>query len=233
MYIFIHCFVGQLIKWAFLIIIVWVWLTSSRTKDKEYALKNGLHVNEYVLHPRTTGFVHCVKVLREWGEFDICDVTVGYVGDIPQGEVHMMKGTRVFNGWLLCNHSFRTFHSGQLPSQIHFKSNIIPFTEFSALDDEELNLLLQRIWKEKEDSLKLFYQQKSFSSASVFKDNWIISLKLWGYLAFGLFSFIVFFYYLPWTLLAVIFFGAVSYCVVRLKGGWCSVILSWSKRKGH
>ena len=64
----------------------------NKQKDRAFAEKNGLHVNEYVLHPRTTGFVHFVKVLKEKGEFDIYDISVGYVGSITQGEKELLNG---------------------------------------------------------------------------------------------------------------------------------------------
>ena len=67
----------------------------NQSKDKEYSEKNGLSVNKYVLNPRTTGFVQCLQTLRSgWKEskVDICDITVGYLGNIPQGEKELLKG---------------------------------------------------------------------------------------------------------------------------------------------
>lgn len=64
----------------------------NKAKDLEFAKKNDLRINEYVMHPRTKGFYQCVKILREQDQFDICDITVGYVGKIMQGEMDMIKG---------------------------------------------------------------------------------------------------------------------------------------------
>ncbi len=67
---------------------------SNKEKDRQFAVKNGLHLNEYVMHPRTKGFVHCINMLREGsGGFDICDISVGYVGKITQGEKEILQGT--------------------------------------------------------------------------------------------------------------------------------------------
>ena len=67
----------------------------NQLKDKEYSEKNGLSVNKYVLNPRTTGFVQCLQTLRNgWKgrKVDICDITVGYTGKVPQGERELIKG---------------------------------------------------------------------------------------------------------------------------------------------
>ena len=67
----------------------------NRQRDKEYALKNNLSPMKCVLHPRTTGFVRCIQTLKKETNsslFDVCDVTIGYVGDIPQGERELVTG---------------------------------------------------------------------------------------------------------------------------------------------
>ena len=69
----------------------------NRERDKNYALKNNLPLNKCVLYPRTTGFVKCVRTLKEENKyFDVCDVSIGYIGDIPQGESQLLKGKYVF-----------------------------------------------------------------------------------------------------------------------------------------
>lgn len=62
-------------------------------KSHDFARKNGLELYEYVLHPRTKGFVQSVKSLKEvYGEFDICNVTTGFIGNITHGEMDTVKG---------------------------------------------------------------------------------------------------------------------------------------------
>lgn len=65
---------------------------SNRKKDAEYALKNNLSPYQYVLHPRTTGFVQTIQGLGGSSQVDVCDITVGYIGHIPQGEKELVKG---------------------------------------------------------------------------------------------------------------------------------------------
>lgn len=72
---------------------------SNRKKDKEYAVKENLPPYQSVLHPRTTGFVQSMQALRGGTtcstSVDVCDVTIGYVGDIPQAEIDLIRGTCV------------------------------------------------------------------------------------------------------------------------------------------
>ena len=62
---------------------------SNRRKHLEFSKKKGLEEYEYIMHPRTKGFIQCVNLLKDVIEFDICNVTVGYVGDVS----HMGKET--------------------------------------------------------------------------------------------------------------------------------------------
>ena len=81
---------------------------SNKQKDDKYAEANGLPLNKYVLHPRTTGFTQCIQTLRDaWknGEVDVCDITIGYVGEIPQGEKELAKGISLF--WFYTLHFYR------------------------------------------------------------------------------------------------------------------------------
>lgn len=64
----------------------------NKQHDLEFSKKNDMRINEYVMHPRTKGFIQCVKTLREQNKLDICDITIGYVGKIMQGEKDMIKG---------------------------------------------------------------------------------------------------------------------------------------------
>ena len=64
----------------------------NRHRDQSYAEKNGLCRYDYVMHPRTTGFVHCAQHLCWSGKIHVYDVTVGYVGAIPQDELRLLAG---------------------------------------------------------------------------------------------------------------------------------------------
>ena len=67
---------------------------SNKKRDRDYSEKNGLPINKYVMHPRTTGFVHCMEVLNETYNtgISVCDITIGYNGKITQGEKEVLQG---------------------------------------------------------------------------------------------------------------------------------------------
>lgn len=69
----------------------------NREKSKAYAEKKNLPIYDYTMHPRTTGFVHCLRELRgpEGQAVDVCDVDIAFVGDIPQAEKQIIEGTFV------------------------------------------------------------------------------------------------------------------------------------------
>ena len=124
------------------------------------------------------------------------------------------------------------FHVGQIPSEIHYKVETVPFSVFSLFTDEELEEWLKKEWRDKEDCLKRFYQTNSFTeSGPVYKDDWTVPMKLLGFIIYGIVTFTVFLYYLPWTIIIVSVFGIISYCVHSFKGGWSRIILNWNNNK--
>ncbi|CEF63402.1 Lysocardiolipin acyltransferase 1 [Strongyloides ratti] len=107
-------------------------------RSNAYAEKFGLEKYEYVLHPRTTGFIHIVKKLRELNYIDfIYDVTVGYADKIVQGEDDIVK-------------------LGVFPKNIHFNVQKISIEDIGE-SDEEIEKWLKVKWEEKEKKLKEFY----------------------------------------------------------------------------
>ncbi len=68
--------------------------TANRLKDDSFAKKNGLDLYQYIMHPRTKGFVECINALKIYKEFDICNVTLGYVG----GNISHDPGKEEFTG---------------------------------------------------------------------------------------------------------------------------------------
>ena len=120
---------------------------------------------------------------------------------------------------------------GELPSEIHFKCRRVPYSEFSSLDEEQLGFWLETTWDKKEKLLKDFYQNKSFDSSPVFKDDWTVKMKLFSFILYTFVCYGILLYYLPWTLVAVAFFGILTYCVRRFKGGWTKIILNMANKK--
>ena len=71
--------------------------TSNRRRDDEYSKKKGLELYKYIMHPRTKGFVDIVNALKVYKEFDICNITLGYVG----GNISHEPGREEFRGLTL------------------------------------------------------------------------------------------------------------------------------------
>jgi lysocardiolipin and lysophospholipid acyltransferase len=125
----------------------------NKQRDRDYAIVNNLPVNTYTMHPRTTGFIHCMKTLRnEWGngKVNICDITIGYLGVIPQSEKDLLKGT--------------------LPKEVHYHVKHYPSSSLPS-SDEGLSDWLKERWVEKEERLANFYQSHSFPGP-IFQDGW-------------------------------------------------------------
>ena len=158
---------------------------SNRLKGHEFAKKNGLQLYDYVLHPRTKGFIHCLQELRKGTTApSIVNVTVGYVGRIPQNE--------------------RDILSGQWPNEVHFCAETISPSEVPTTENE-ISEWLKRCWQEKEQVLKRFYQEKEFCSpylqeTSFSYTNCVLSLALAFWLTFLVASFYILLTY-KWILL--------------------------------
>lgn len=118
------------------------------SRSNAFAAKSGLPSYEYCLHPRTKGFAHTILVARKVCKFDaVLDVTVGYVGTIPQSE--------------------KDFISCNLSDEIHFSTKRF---EMKHLPDteRELDEWCRERWAEKEQTLKEFYANKKFGDERYF-----------------------------------------------------------------
>lgn len=118
-------------------------LTSrSRAKSDSYADTNGFKRYEYCLHPRSRGFLYVMEALRS-GRLDaVYDITVGYPDALAKTEADLTKGNYI-------------------PREIHY--NIRHYrAEDLPTDEEGLTQWLEERWREKEETLKLFYAHKRF-----------------------------------------------------------------------
>lgn len=67
--------------------------TATKKKSDEYAEKHNLQKYDFILHPRTTGFVFLTKKLLESQILDaVYDVTLLYPDQVPQNEAKLLKG---------------------------------------------------------------------------------------------------------------------------------------------
>ena len=142
---------------------------SNREKSHKFSEENGLPKYDYVLQPRTKGFIHCLQELRK-GSIppSIIDISVGYIGTIPQNEVSIV--------------------TGDLPREIHFHANVIPPSDIPS-DPSQLPDWLAQRWREKEERLKRFYEERKFSAPYVREHGcswvqWKMALVLLFWLTF-------------------------------------------------
>ena len=114
----------------------------SKVKSDAYADTNGLKRYEYCLHPRARGFLYVVEALRS-GRLDaVYDITVGYPDGLAKTEADFVGGKCI-------------------PREIHY--NIRHYrAEDLPTNEEGLTRWLEERWREKEESLKLFYAHKRF-----------------------------------------------------------------------
>eukprot|EP01135_Chromosphaera_perkinsii_P002300 Nk52_evm86s221 gene=Nk52_evmTU86s221 len=112
-------------------------------RSDAFAEKMNLPKYKYVLHPRTTGFVHCVRELKDDIDF-IYDVSLGYPKNIP------LKPTSIAKG--------------DIPKEVHINVKKYDIKILKSMSDEEIQKWCEELWKEKEKKLEKFYDDKSFKS---------------------------------------------------------------------
>ena len=171
---------------------------SNKRKSHQFSEKTGLPQYDYVLHPHTKGFVHCLQELRKGPTPpNIVNVTVAYVGNIPQNESDIL--------------------AGRWPSEIHFCAETVAPSEI-PLGDDALSDWLKECWQEKEEKLKSFYTEKKFSSpylheSSFGRVHWTMAgiLALWfSFLAVTFYA--VFSFQFLWWLLPGLTLFYVAFC---------------------
>ncbi|XP_075975245.1 lysocardiolipin acyltransferase 1-like [Anticarsia gemmatalis] len=112
----------------------------NRRRSEKFALSNNLQQYEFVLHPRTTGWVALCSRLRDSGLASVYDVTIAY--DTPaQTELDLLKGRKPMHVYFYC----KRYSISKLPKE-----------------DTALRSWLNDRWKEKENSLRKFYNEGNF-----------------------------------------------------------------------
>lgn len=119
----------------------------TRSKSKEYAKKNDLPDYEFVLHPRTTGFVSVLGFMNTYNDLkQIVDVTISYPQNLLQNE------SELFNG--------------NIPREIVFNIETFDSKDLASKSDSELTKWLEERWSMKESYLKSFYENKQQTSSN-------------------------------------------------------------------
>ncbi len=116
----------------------------SKSKSNSYADQKGLPNYDYCLHPRTKGFTHIVRQMREVGLDAVYDVTIGFPDTLPKTEVDFLGGT--------------------MPQQIDFHIKSHDDSDIPT-DENELGKWCQERWQEKEELLRGYYTNGTFDDS--------------------------------------------------------------------
>ena len=116
----------------------------SKAKSDAFAESNSLPKYDYVLHPRTKGFIYSVATLKKAGLDSIIDITIAYPDVLPKTEIEFFKG--------------------KIPREIHFYIERYPLKDVPE-SEEGLALWCQERWKIKEKRLKFFYENRRFPAS--------------------------------------------------------------------
>nr|XP_039261111.1 lysocardiolipin acyltransferase 1-like [Styela clava] len=112
----------------------------TKARSNKFATQHNLKQYEYVLHPRTTGFIHMISTLREVCEIQaVHDVTVAYPKTLSQGESDLI--------------------SGNVPEEVHFHIKRHDIEELPK-DEEGLSEWCKQRWREKEEMLRAYYNDE-------------------------------------------------------------------------
>ncbi|KAL4227365.1 Lysocardiolipin acyltransferase 1 [Mactra antiquata] len=135
----------------------------TRSKSKEYAKKNDLPDYEFVLHPRTTGFVSVLGFMKNYNDLkQIVDVTIGYPQNMLQNETELLNGN--------------------IPREIVFNIQTFDAADLVSKDESELSKWLEERWAVKETYLKSFYELKTPITANGLSLNKNIDIERETYL---------------------------------------------------
>ncbi|XP_018655356.1 putative 1-acylglycerol-3-phosphate acyltransferase [Schistosoma mansoni] len=121
--------------------------SKSLERSDSYGEQNNLPYVRYTLHPRSTGFLHLVKLIGLDNLTEVYDVTVAYPDILPSPEINLIYG--------------------HVPHEVHYHvrrfylNDLLDIThDTPKLDDEtndKLSKWLQNRWLEKENILKEYY----------------------------------------------------------------------------
>ena len=115
----------------------------SLESSNRYAKKNELPLYNYVLHPRTTGFVSMFNYMARNNNLDqVVDVTIGYPKNMVQNEDDLLTQKFPEEIWF----HVKVFDAKTLPNE-----------------SEYLTRWLTERWQEKENLLKKFYEDKTIA----------------------------------------------------------------------
>ncbi|KAI5749236.1 hypothetical protein M8J76_005792 [Diaphorina citri] len=138
---------------------------SNIEKSDKFADSRGLSHYTKVLHPKTTGFTFLTRQLSQSNQLNaVYDITVGYLGTIPQSEMDAVHG--------------------KFPSQAHFHIKKYSTDSLPVSDTDAMKAWLNQIWAEKEAHLNRFYDKGYFDGGKESRSKQPISNALYMALIF-------------------------------------------------
>eukprot|EP00128_Syssomonas_multiformis_P013339 Colp12_sorted_trinity150504_noHs@28803 len=161
---------------------------NAKRRSDAYAEKMDLPKYEFVLHPKTTGFAHCVNELRTHVQA-VYDITVGYPKTLVTNEKMLGKG--------------------HFPEEIHFHVKRHPISTIPSTKNEMATWVTSS-FAEKEKVLKKFYEEdKKFIAPAPAQDHsepfvraqLILALIFWA-------SFIAMGFYVSITMPVMLYYQA-------------------------
>uniref|UniRef100_A0A915C8T6 Phospholipid/glycerol acyltransferase domain-containing protein n=3 Tax=Parascaris univalens TaxID=6257 RepID=A0A915C8T6_PARUN len=121
-----------------------------------YAEKNSLPKYKYVLHPRTAGFIHLLRLMRRRKYISyVYDVTVGYPKGMVISEMELLM-------------------KGRFPKEVHFDIKRYNISEV-PLNEMDAAAWLSKLWREKERRLEHFYTTNEPFAPSGARFLWPVS----------------------------------------------------------
>ncbi|XP_044260694.1 lysocardiolipin acyltransferase 1-like [Tribolium madens] len=186
--------------------------TSTKAKSDDYAKKNDFECYDYVLHPRTTGFVFLAKEMLEKKALDaVYDVTLVYPDLVPQNEAILLKGN--------------------FPKQVkvhlaRYPSTILPKT------GSGLGEFLKKRWLDKDRTLREYHSTGQFLHGQILKTQnrfeLIFALFFWTLLPF----FVIYLLYLSlWYRLVIVLHTIFLIFVNVAMDGFQNFEIGWYRFK--
>lgn len=169
----------------------------NKAKSQQFAKDNQLQVYQHVLQPRTKGFIKCIEELcKDNYLYSIVDITVAYVGTIPQNE--------------------RDIAAGQWPSEIHFDVKMFSTHELPVHDEYQMEQWLQERWRLKEELLTDFYQHNKFKHRyTTLPQDQCFSHLLMILITWSVFNlFVLYLMFTSWLLWLLLITGTITFLYV-------------------
>jgi len=170
-------------------------------RTQAFAAKNNLTVLQYLLTPRTRGFVACTQHLRGHAKY-ILDQTIAFTGNQDASQTPYQTAKPLSDASRVMPDAADLL-SYRGPQHAHLHMRLIPLSDVPA-DEEGAKQFLMRLWDEKEQLLKEFHRTGRFPGATHERPHALFGPARAGGAGF------LFFHFALWMLLMLLFGWAMS-----------------------